>query len=229
MHWTSHNQPAHHHGMYHAAYHGGHGHHFCHSCCHPVTDCCCQVRECIKEPKELLVTPEVKRDVPDNTKYPIGNMNAIVTPLTLKSAESAPDPEDKPSDTTRTTSGTSKKASTTTATISKLVSSIRGLVEAQQNQMGFDSTFIGGGCCVHLSVEYAIQTALVGLRQAPVGDVLVAVTDADRTLLVWEKAIEQDAGYQIKEGIIKTNPGALLYVRVMNAMARVRWCEIFSG
>lgn len=228
MHWTKHNQAAHPFGMHYPGCRGGHGHHFCHSCCHPVTDCCCQVRECIKEPKELLVTPGITREVPDDTKYPDNIAHATITPMFIKSLESTPGETVKPAGATKATAGKEKVASTMAAT-SILSDEVKKLVATQQNQMGFDSTFIGGGCCVHLSVEYAIQTALASLRQAPIGDVMVAVVDADRTMMIWEKAVEQDDGYQIKEGIIKTNPGALLYVRVMNAMARVRWCEIFSG
>lgn len=43
----------------------------------------------------------------------------------------------------------------------------------------------------------------------------------------WSK-FKFSAYYHIKEGIIATKPGAKLVVAVLNAIARVRWCEIFS-
>jgi hypothetical protein len=84
------------------------------------------------------------------------------------------------------------------------------------------TAFIGGGCCVHLSIEYAAQTP----TQACI--VLVGVKDADGTTLIWAKTEQPGAGYRIKENIITTKPGATVTVDVVNATARVRWCEVFS-
>jgi len=44
--------------------------------------------------------------------------------------------------------------------------------------------------------------------------------------LTWHKVFEE--GYHVKESIITTYPGAWLTVDVTSAIARVRWCEIFS-
>jgi hypothetical protein len=82
--------------------------------------------------------------------------------------------------------------------------------------------FIGGGCCVSLSVEYAPQTPTAGFG------VEIGVVDSDGTTMVWIRTEQAGAGYKIKEGIITTKPGAQLYVVAGNCTARVRWCEVFS-
>ncbi len=84
------------------------------------------------------------------------------------------------------------------------------------------SAFIGGGCCVHISVEYApiVPTA----KSA----VLVAVADSEGTVLAWEKIEQPGAHYTVKENIITTNPGATVKLFAVNATARIRWCEVFS-
>jgi hypothetical protein len=56
--------------------------------------------------------------------------------------------------------------------------------------------------------------------------VTVEVRDSEGSLLVWRKQFKE--GYHVKECIITTYPGARLSVIVKNAIARVRWCEIFS-
>ncbi|HYM02483.1 MAG TPA: hypothetical protein VET85_06015 [Stellaceae bacterium] len=87
---------------------------------------------------------------------------------------------------------------------------------------GTGVAFIGGGCCVHLSVEYAPEVATSACAVA------VGVKDSEGTVLIWEKLEPAGIHYQVKEGIITTKPGAALMVLVANAVARVRWCEIFS-
>jgi len=82
---------------------------------------------------------------------------------------------------------------------------------------------IGGGCCVQLSVEY--MPATVSLADQ-VCDVNVRVQDSEGSTLTWRKQFKE--GYHVKECIITTYPGARLTVIVVNAIARVRWCEIFS-
>lgn len=90
---------------------------------------------------------------------------------------------------------------------------------------------IGGGCCVHLSVEYFYSAHPSPrdskLKIEPVAAVLVPVMDSETTFLSWCKTVSPN-GYHIKEGIITTKPGAQLYLYGINAVARVRWCEIFS-
>jgi hypothetical protein len=92
---------------------------------------------------------------------------------------------------------------------------------AAQVRLGLGSAFIGGGCCVHLSVEYTPSGASDGL-------VAVLVEDSEDTTMAWVKRTQAGLGYQIKEGIVTTKPGAHLVVLVASATARVRWCEVFS-
>ncbi len=89
-------------------------------------------------------------------------------------------------------------------------------------QKGADTAIIGGGCCVHLSVEYMHSS-----ETAATTAVVVTVDDSEGTTLAWAKK-GFAPGYYIKEGIITTNPGATLTVQVSGAIARVRWCEVFS-
>jgi hypothetical protein len=88
--------------------------------------------------------------------------------------------------------------------------------------VGIARAFIGGACCVYLSVEYVPQTPTAASM------VVVLVDDSEGTLLAWGKTEQPGAGYCIKECIVTTKPGADLAVLVMNMTARVRWCEIFS-
>ncbi len=88
---------------------------------------------------------------------------------------------------------------------------------------------IGGGCCVHLSIEYMPIPGAGGPASGKPDQMSVVyaeVLDSESTLLGWAKVV--DSGYHIKECIITTNPGAILTVGAVNAIARVRWCEVFS-
>jgi hypothetical protein len=87
---------------------------------------------------------------------------------------------------------------------------------------GTGQAFIGGGCCVSVSVEYTPSSPTVQAQVA------IIVQDSEGTLLGWGRVEQPGAGYRVKEGVITTNPGATLSVQVSNATARVRWCEIFS-
>jgi hypothetical protein len=84
------------------------------------------------------------------------------------------------------------------------------------------TAFIGGGCCVHLSIEYTQVSPTVE------SIVLVGVVDSEGTTLIWEKKDPPGTHYQVKECIITTKPGATLRLLAVNATARVRWCETFS-
>lgn len=95
-------------------------------------------------------------------------------------------------------------------------------VAGRAENAGFDIAFVGGGCCVHISVEFAPLTPTSG------SSVLIGVTDADGTVLAWQKTLQPGAGYTVKESVITTNPGAIVLVVVNNMIARVRWCEVFS-
>lgn len=93
---------------------------------------------------------------------------------------------------------------------------------------GSGKAIIGGGCCVQISVEYMPAVAVVTV-DSPTDQkcaVTVEVTDSEGCSLAWNKVFQE--GYHVKESIITTYPGAQLGVRVVNAIARVRWCEIFS-
>jgi len=93
---------------------------------------------------------------------------------------------------------------------------------------GAADAVIGGGCCVHMSIEYMPNISINLTNPAnQSAAVLAVVVDSEGTVLAWGKfgAIE---GYHVKECIITTNPGAKLELIVINAIARVRWCEVFS-
>jgi hypothetical protein len=93
---------------------------------------------------------------------------------------------------------------------------------AQRQGVATGTAFIGGGCCVHLSVEY---TPVSPTAASLIG---ILVLDSEGTLLVWARAEKAGTHYQIKEGIITTKPGAHITVIAINMVARVRWCEVFS-
>ena len=92
---------------------------------------------------------------------------------------------------------------------------------------GEATAVIGGGCCVELAVEYMPVPTPGSAPSADVSRrVLVQVIDSEGTTLRWTKEFSE--GYHVKEAIIVTFPGATLNVRVRDAIARVRWCEVFS-
>ena len=87
---------------------------------------------------------------------------------------------------------------------------------------GTAKAFIGGGCCVHISVEYAPVTPTAA------STVMIVVADTEGTLLAWAKTEQPGSHYQVKENVITTKPGATVTVLALNATARIRWCEVFS-
>jgi hypothetical protein len=153
---------------------------------------CCCARECRKEPRELLVLPTFDRG--DAGKDP--NLAAAI-------ARSAFMPKFK-------------------ASALDAATHIDGQAQAEPLKFGVGRAFIGGGCCVHLSVEYAPTTPTVTSL------VIVFADDSEGTVLGWGKIEQPGSGYRTKECIITTKPGADLTVVVVNATARGRWCEIFS-
>jgi hypothetical protein len=82
--------------------------------------------------------------------------------------------------------------------------------------------FIGGGCCVHISIEYAPATPTA------TAVVAVMVVDTEGTSLLWEKIAQPGTHYQVKENVVTTKPGATVTLFAANATARIRWCEVFS-
>jgi len=194
-----HNPP--HHPHYHGWAPIPYPHHqgFCHGCGHPSSKCLCGHRECRKEARELLVPAEKAGTTIDK---------GIIQSLIREKAVT---------ETGGTKSSKENKESADKASIA----APQALLEtfAVKGQAATGSAFIGGGCCVHLSIEYASVSES--------SQVHVIVQDAEGTVLSWGKKDIQP-GYYIKEGIITTNPGARLMVVVADVVARVRWCEVFS-
>ena len=167
---------------------------FCSGCCQPAQSCCCGCRECRKEARDLLVEPSTSRD---QVVGDVGMADAVARMSTLSLfANLKEDPE---------------PANLAAA----------GPLAPNQGRIGLGKAFIGGGCCVHLSIEYTPAGAADGL-------VAIHVQDSNDTQLIWMKKAVAGLGYQIKEGIVTTKPGAHLTLLVVGATARVRWCEIFS-
>lgn len=188
---------------------------FCWSCYHPMYMCVCRT-DCIKEPKELLVEPE---------PYKRGTMAAglvrnLFTVMQMPAQKAAAQAKEA-------------DAKKTVREGDRVIAAMHDLDAAMEEtptqiQVGYGDGVIGGGCCVHLCIEYMPSSALsevVPLTTLP-AMVVVYVLDSEATVLGWGKLVK--SGYHIKEGIISTNPGARLIVGVLNAIARVRWCEIFS-
>ena len=84
------------------------------------------------------------------------------------------------------------------------------------------TAFIGGGCCVHIALEYAPITAT-----AP-SAVAILVRDTEGTIMLWEKINPPGTHYQVKECVVTTKPGATILLFAINATVRARWCEVFS-
>lgn len=82
--------------------------------------------------------------------------------------------------------------------------------------------FIGGECCVTLSVEYAATVATAAFL------VIVFVIDSEGTILAWARLEKAGTNYRVHERIITTKPGAKLTVVALNCTVRARWCEVFS-
>jgi hypothetical protein len=186
--------------------HGVPGHGFCAGCCHPRSACCCVCRECRKEARDLLVEPTTKRgDVKrDPTLAHAASRMSVLRAFAVSMEEGRPQEEEE------------------VAADERAVPSQWLTAEAlRSGRLGLGTAFIGGGCCVHLSIEYTPTGAADGI-------VGVHVQDSYDTQLTWIKKAAAGLGYQIKEGIVTTKPGAHLTALAVGATARVRWCEVFS-
>jgi hypothetical protein len=84
------------------------------------------------------------------------------------------------------------------------------------------TAFVGGGCCVHISLEYA---PIAATAQSAVA---IMVRDTEGTVMLWEKIDPPGTHYQIKENVVTTKPGATILLFAVNATVRARWCEVFS-
>jgi hypothetical protein len=181
-------------------YPGHMGHGFCHGCGHPKSKCVCGCRECRKESKEVLVKADQQ----------VGDIRGTAAFAQMMKTHAA-----APIQMNLATSGfaTANAAGRDTVALDAAAAAL---------QAGIGTAFIGGGCCVHLSIEY--------MPTSPTAQSLVAVLvqDADGTLLAWGKTEQPGVGYQIKECIITTKPGATVTILVVNMTARLRWCEVFS-
>jgi hypothetical protein len=170
----------------------------CRSCGQPSDKCCCGCRECRKESRELLVEARGAAGatgaagIAAERQTQNLKMEAFVAEAMRHPILTQPD--------------TAAAAAAPAATPA----------------VGAAKAFIGGGCCVHLSVEYAPVTPT-----SP-SIVLIVVIDTEGTFLAWGKLEPAGAHYQVKENVVTTKPGATVAVFVFNAIARVRWCEVFS-
>lgn len=195
-----------------------HGHGFCSACCHPVAQCVCH-RNCRKIEKELLVQPAKAAGTAGTTGDVATNLTHLnIVGEAAQTKLSAMMVLSSPVETGKTDEKTGESV-----LVSGQIQKLRALVARQQVAYNILGTIIGGGCCVHLSIEYMPVTPLIDLP-AFSG---VLVLDSDSTVLAWGKYFVGD-GYHVKECIVSTNPGAHLWVASINSITRVRWCEVIS-
>ncbi|HQU71776.1 MAG TPA: hypothetical protein PKV71_16175 [Calditrichia bacterium] len=186
-------------------HHHAHGGHFCHSCCHPASECCCHDRSCRKESKELLVVAD--RVLGD--QIAVGRQ--LLTYMSMAEMNQAAFEGEKAGD----------KEGIQRIEEAVMVST-RKNIQKVTTTIGSGSAFVGGGCCAHLSVEYMPQvpTAL--------STVFIGGVDSEGHMLLWGLWPDIYTGYKVKECIISTKPGARLMAITLNMTARIRWCEVFS-
>lgn len=219
---------------------------YCHGCCHPVNNCCCDPRSCRKESKELLLL-----DVPGRKDDGAGNVvvggiagSGIVAGRPLGAGakpESAVAYDTLKGDVARDQLADLRDAAMAALGQTEDVSGelsphlsetrkadlARGgrllALNARANvALARGVAMIGGSCCAHLSAEYVL------LNPAAAGGIVVALRDADNTIMIWARPVAAGSGYTIKEDIITTYPGALLVALAVNVTGRLRWCEVFS-
>lgn len=215
---------------------------YCHGCSHPLNNCCCEQRGCRKESKELLLldVPGRKDDVAGNVVVgggfvagrPLGasaKPDAAVAYDGLK-GEVARDQLADLRDAAMAALGQTEDVS---SELSPHLSETRKADLARGGRLlalnaradvalARGVAMIGGSCCAHLSAEYVL------LNPATAGGIVVALRDADNTIMIWARPVAAGSGYTIKEDIITTYPGALLVALAVNVTGRLRWCEVFS-
>jgi hypothetical protein len=76
---------------------------------------------------------------------------------------------------------------------------------------------IGGECAVRPTLEYFVEAGAA----APA--VTITITSGGSTTTVSETNIEE--GYYVKHNLPPLEPGTLVSVEVVDATARLRWCE----
>jgi hypothetical protein len=183
-------------------------------------ECQCGHRECRKEPKELLALPLVAvKDLapasasavnPEHERIALSLVTATLSQAARSATAIQAARPDIALDDAKPETFLTTNANQLSSTIDTTPAAMAGLA----------GTFIGGGCCVHLSIEFSAGAAP--------GGVGVFVFGADGTTVAWVKVTPAGSGYQVKENIVTTKPGASVVLVVANATARLRWCEIFS-
>lgn len=216
--------PAGHPGMGYPPHPQGH-YAFCPSCGYPPPLCICDVPGCRKEARELLVRPGdgMTQEYQQALRGRVAVAGWGWLEVIRKWAELAQG-EPIGDEGAEAVIGTPSPSSFTSPNVEGMArASLKEIAPIFQRQLrgivGIGDTYVGGGCCVHLSIEY---TATLSASA-----VAVAVIDPKNTVMTWAKA-NLKTGYTIKEGIIHTSPGSLLVVAVGAAVARVRWCEVFG-
>lgn len=207
--------------------HAQHYHGFCPSCSHPIAQCVCH-RECKKIDKELLVVPGIvggpKEEVDPTTGAGIvggANFAGMSKEATNKRIFALMDLISP----VETATGDEKAARSDTNVSMKLINQLREGIVIGQTPYGMQTTVIGGGCCVHLSMEY--MPVLPAPLSVSLSMSAAMVMDSQGTIMGWGKFFT-DGGHHVKECVISTNPGAWLMVLSVNSVTRVRWCEIIS-
>lgn len=207
----------------------------CGHCGQPMSMCRCAVRECRRESRELLVGPSTSSsadqskleilkgvrdasELADESALAAGLLAAMENGGAAGSLETpAPGNENDDAAAKRTLE---RAAAASLAQLNP--------VAAQAQRVGAGNAFIGGSCCVHLSIEIAP----IGPIADPATEktaVVVTVRGSDGTLIAWGKTMGPGDGYQIKEDILVTKPGAVASLQVSGQLyARLRWCEVFS-
>jgi hypothetical protein len=197
-----------------------HYHGFCHGCGHPAHLCCCHKPHCRNEAKELLVEPAGKSSI-------LNKLEAAdeLTKTVAAMAAGMLETKTAPSAAASGSLGLLRSMSVSKEELGDLKNDALNIKDTVDlTAIGAARAFIGGGCCVHLSIEYMPYNVLT----SDTALVVVGVMDSDATFMTWGKVIEAKSGYQIKEDIITTFAGAKLVVIGYNMIARVRWCEVFS-
>ena len=215
---------------------GAHHPGYCGHCGQPMSMCRCAVRECRRESRELLVGPSTGSSE-DQSKLELLNAARDAGELSddsalaadLLAAAVASGAAAGSADTAAP--GTDGDEAVAKRTLERTAAA--GLaqlnpVAAQAQRLGSGTAFIGGSCCVHLSIEIApIGPIADPAKEKTV--VVVTVRGSDGTLIAWGKTMGPGDGYQIKEDILVTKPGAVASLKVSGQLyARLRWCEVFS-
>jgi hypothetical protein len=192
-----------------------------------MAQCVCH-RDCKKIDKELLVVPGIVEGSnneldPTTGADIVGNNN--IAGMTKSAAQKKIFSLMDLISPVETAAGTEKDARTNDNVSMKLVNQLRDGMVIGKIPYGMQTTVIGGGCCVHLSMEY------MPIYPAPLAASLsmsaAMVMDSQGTVMGWGKFFNNE-GHHVKECVISTNPGAWLMVISANSVTRVRWCEIIS-